>query len=141
MAFQLWKDYFQLAKVVEEMRNGEMMGMEMEEDQRGPQLAEARRPEEQPAIISCSFCRQNGESSHVYTSHRLKDESGRVQCPILRNYTCPQCGATQEQAHTRRFCPQTQRGYVSVYTSSIRNSAGKKKKSKSRKVGQQGSWG
>ncbi|RMB90061.1 hypothetical protein DUI87_33516 [Hirundo rustica rustica] len=53
----------------------------------------------------------------MYWSHSLRDEQGRLQCPVLRSYVCPQCGATQDQAHTRRFCPLTHRGYTSVYTS------------------------
>ncbi|XP_019942964.1 nanos homolog 2 [Paralichthys olivaceus] len=57
----------------------------------------------------CRFCKQNGESPRVYRSHRLKSNDGKVTCPILRKYTCPTCEATGDQAHTRRYCPQTQR--------------------------------
>ncbi|XP_026537776.1 nanos homolog 3 [Notechis scutatus] len=153
-AFQLWRDYFQLAKLVEEMnRYGPS------EEESGPQAAELsperqqerqlfprrRRQQQQqqrrqqlvdesPSAargrdeFSCSFCKQNGESRSIYSSHRLKDEAGRVQCPILRKYKCPQCGASEDFAHTRRFCPLTKEGYISVYTSFIRNSAGKRKK-------------
>ncbi|XP_003275656.2 nanos homolog 3 [Nomascus leucogenys] len=74
----------------------------------------------------CSFCKHNGESRAIYQSHVLKDEAGRVLCPILRDYVCPQCGATRERAHTRRFCPLTGQGYTSVYSHTTRNSAGKK---------------
>ncbi|XP_026567394.1 nanos homolog 3 [Pseudonaja textilis] len=161
-AFQLWRDYFQLAKLVEEMnRYGPS------EEESGPQAAELsperqqerqlfpRRQQQQqqqqqqrqrqqlvdesPSAargrdeFSCSFCKQNGESRSIYSSHRLKDEAGRVQCPILRKYKCPQCGASEDFAHTRRFCPLTKEGYISVYTSFIRNSAGKRKKKASRR--------
>lgn len=54
---------------------------------------------------ACGFCRQNGESAEVYTSHRLKARSGRVLCPVLRSYVCPTCGATGDTAHTRHYCP------------------------------------
>ncbi|KAM6233205.1 LOW QUALITY PROTEIN: nanos homolog 3 [Porphyrio hochstetteri] len=74
----------------------------------------------------CGFCKHNGEAKHVYSGHSLRDASGRVQCPVLRNYVCPQCGATQDRAHTRRFCPLTCHGYTSVYSCSARNSAGKR---------------
>lgn len=56
----------------------------------------------------------------MYRSHNLRDAQGRLQCPVLRSYICPQCGATQDQAHTRRFCPLTHRGYTSVYTRPVR---------------------
>ncbi|KAM9332631.1 nanos homolog 2-like [Pholidichthys leucotaenia] len=55
----------------------------------------------------CRFCKQNGESSRVYGSHRLKSDQGKVCCPVLRKYTCPVCGATGDSAHTRRYCPVT----------------------------------
>ncbi|NXY12042.1 NANO3 protein, partial [Pteruthius melanotis] len=78
-------------------------------------------------LAPCSFCQHNGEAPGVYQSHSLRDAHGRLQCPVLRNYVCPQCGATQDQAHTRRFCPRTHRGYISVYSRPVRaRSAGRK---------------
>nr|XP_020654418.1 nanos homolog 3 [Pogona vitticeps] len=132
-AFQLWKDYFQLAKLVERLRCASPGD---DDDPKRPLVPQPPQDWHQPAVVgerapeepTCSFCRHNGESRHIYTSHRLKDEAGRVQCPILRNYTCPQCGASKDTAHTRRFCPLTKKGYTSVYNSFIRNSAGKKRK-------------
>ncbi|XP_064355327.1 nanos homolog 3 [Dromaius novaehollandiae] len=73
------------------------------------------RPERRAARALCAFCKHNGESRHIYTAHNLRGPGGRVECPVLRNYVCPQCGATQDSAHTRRFCPLTPRGYTSVY--------------------------
>lgn len=54
--------------------------------------------------VSCGFCKQNGERFDVYTSHRLKSLDGRILCPLLRRYSCPYCGATGDNAHTRSYC-------------------------------------
>ncbi|XP_053152453.1 nanos homolog 3 isoform X2 [Hemicordylus capensis] len=144
-AFQVWKDYLQLAKVVEEIRRGEDERRSEEAPElcfapaqpasaapapaqelpEGPSRGEEGAAEEEGAV--CSFCKHNGESRNIYTSHKLKDAAGRVQCPILRNYVCPQCGASKDLAHTKRFCPLTKKGYTSVYTSCSRNSAGKRR--------------
>ena len=41
----------------------------------------------------------------IYTSHRLTDSQGRLECPHLRKLVCTLCGATGDQAHTRNYCP------------------------------------
>jgi len=53
--------------------------------------------------IYCSFCRNNGEEQSFYQSHKLKDENGKVVCPVLMNYKCPTCGVIGE--HTKSYCP------------------------------------
>ncbi|XP_075061147.1 nanos homolog 3 [Mixophyes fleayi] len=77
-------------------------------------------------LSQCSFCKANGESQRVYTAHGLKDQLGNVVCPILSNYTCPQCKATGAKAHTRRFCPMTNKRYTSVYQTPSSNADDKK---------------
>jgi hypothetical protein len=55
-------------------------------------------------IILCSFCKNNGEPEHIYRSHMIKDISGRVTCPLLKEYKCPACGESGENAHTITYC-------------------------------------
>ncbi|XP_078523100.1 nanos homolog 3-like [Lissotriton helveticus] len=124
MDFSLWKDYLGLAHVVATLREGQC--------QQGALLLPPR-PEgpappgsEDPEASACNFCKHNGESRRVYTAHPLKDPAGRVQCPILRQYVCPQCQATGDSAHTLRFCPLTRKGYSSVYQFTSRNAAGRR---------------
>lgn len=54
----------------------------------------------------CVFCRNNGESKKVYSSHVLKDVKGNTVCPILRAYTCPLCKASGDESHTIKYCPK-----------------------------------
>ncbi|XP_075423870.1 LOW QUALITY PROTEIN: ubiquitin carboxyl-terminal hydrolase 10-A-like [Ascaphus truei] len=84
-------------------------------------------PQEMKPTLLCTFCKHNGESKQVYSGHSLKDGQGHVQCPILQHYVCPQCGATGVHAHTRRFCPMTEKGYSSVYQGTYHNSTGRRK--------------
>ena len=62
----------------------------------------------QPSMQVCVFCRNNGESESVYSSHVLKDAEGRTSCPILRAYTCPICKANGDSSHTIKYCPMNQ---------------------------------
>ncbi|XP_033624527.1 nanos homolog 2-like [Asterias rubens] len=53
----------------------------------------------------CVFCKNNGESEEMYTSHVLKNSLDKVACPRLRAYTCPLCGVNGDTAHTIKYCP------------------------------------
>lgn len=52
----------------------------------------------------CVFCENNNEPVAVYKSHVVRDQYGRCQCPVLRRYVCPRCGAKGDNAHTLRYC-------------------------------------
>lgn len=53
----------------------------------------------------CTFCKSNGESSNVYSSHLLRNDKNEIECPILMAFVCPKCGATGKTAHTIKYCP------------------------------------
>ncbi len=55
-------------------------------------------------IQHCSFCKNNKESEPVYSSHTLKDISGKIMCPVLRLHVCPVCTQTGDNAHTITYC-------------------------------------
>ena len=55
----------------------------------------------------CGFCRGNAECAEVYSSHQLRSPDGKVTCPYLRGHVCETCGATDDHAHTRSYCPLT----------------------------------
>ncbi|RMZ93266.1 nanos -like protein [Brachionus plicatilis] len=54
--------------------------------------------------IMCTFCKTNGEPEHIYKSHSIKNVQGRVTCPLLKEYICPACGQSGENAHTITYC-------------------------------------
>ncbi|RNA35905.1 nanos-like protein [Brachionus plicatilis] len=54
--------------------------------------------------IMCTFCKTNGEPEHIYKSHSIKNIQGRVTCPLLKQYICPACGQSGENAHTITYC-------------------------------------
>jgi len=58
----------------------------------------------------CKFCYSNGEAESQYRTHKLKNSSGLVTCPVLRSFTCPICKATGDFAHTQRYCPRNKDG-------------------------------
>ncbi|KAM9260128.1 nanos homolog 3-like [Morus bassanus] len=124
-AFDMWRDYLGLAAVLAALpREREDAGAGETAPGAAPEAPPA--PPASPGKSLCAFCKHNGEAKHVYSGHSLRDAGGRVLCPVLRSYVCPQCGATQDRAHTKRFCPLTRRGYASVYSRSARNAAGKR---------------
>ncbi|KFO18964.1 nanos homolog 2 [Fukomys damarensis] len=127
--FDMWRDYFNLSKVVLALLQSRSQRLQVEEMEEigeprpGPLLGHGL----EPGTTLCNFCKHNGESRHVYASHQLKTPEGVVLCPILRHYVCPLCGATGGQAHTLKYCPLNS-DQQSLYRRSGRNSAGRKVK-------------
>ncbi|KAM8952810.1 nanos homolog 2 [Pelodytes ibericus] len=148
MEFDPWKDYLQLAMVVQEMiqeRSVDASKLPPSTDHLDPALSNTTTmsssngeyaihvqadssftvDQTMTADKMCNFCKHNGESRSVYTSHNLKDPEGAVVCPVLRKYTCPLCGATGDSSHTLKYCPVNQNKHC-LYRKSGRNSAGRK---------------
>ncbi|KAK6477866.1 nanos-like protein 1-like [Huso huso] len=132
-SFDVWKDYFGLAELLQETRTrgaagsepgpepspGAAAGMAATQPDRGTKQQSASEVKS-PALNQpdptdggsklCVFCKKNGESRKVYNSHSFKD-GDKVLCPYLRRYKCPRCSATGDQAHTKRYCPQRNTDY------------------------------
>ena len=64
-----------------------------------PFLPVRRPPKNRIKFSFCVFCKNNGEDERYYLGHTLKDDFGRVTCPILSSYQCPLCGASGPVAH------------------------------------------
>ncbi|KAH0950269.1 hypothetical protein HN011_010095 [Eciton burchellii] len=95
------------------------------------QIIPRRKKNKKPLPTECVFCRNNGEEETYYREHLLKDVDGRVQCPVLRAYTCPICGACGDVAHTIKYCPKGPYNPNSISTANAfkysRNSTGKRR--------------
>tara|TARA_B100000214_G_C23962342_1_gene625906 strand:+ start:646 stop:1113 length:468 start_codon:yes stop_codon:yes gene_type:complete len=50
----------------------------------------------------CKVCKDAGKTEIEYTSHYVKDKSGKIICPTLLNQACKYC---RQKGHTVKFCP------------------------------------
>jgi len=50
----------------------------------------------------CKVCKDAGKTETEYTSHYVKDKSGKIICPTLLNQACKYC---RQKGHTVKFCP------------------------------------
>jgi hypothetical protein len=53
---------------------------------------------------SCKVCIDAGKPEEIYTSHKTKNNRGKVICPTLLNNTCHCC---KQKGHTVKYCPET----------------------------------
>ena len=49
----------------------------------------------------CKVCKDAGKTETEYTSHYVKDKSGKTICPTLLNQACKYC---RQKGHTVKFC-------------------------------------
>ena len=49
----------------------------------------------------CKVCKDAGKTETEYTSHYVKDKTGKTTCPTLLNQACKYCKQT---GHTVKFC-------------------------------------
>lgn len=49
----------------------------------------------------CKVCKDAGKTETEYTSHYVKDKTGKVSCPTLLNQACKYC---KQPGHTVKFC-------------------------------------
>ena len=54
----------------------------------------------------CKVCLDAGKPEDVYTSHWVKDLSGKTICPTLLNTECRFC---YKLGHTTKFCKEIER--------------------------------
>ncbi|XP_069062092.1 nanos homolog 2 [Pleurodeles waltl] len=134
--FDMWRDYLQLSNVVaaiveERRREWENSDISCSDssssDGQSDTMSACASMQPSSPGGTCNFCKHNGESKNVYSSHMLKKSDGTIICPVLRKYTCPLCGATGDRAHTLKYCPLNQEKQ-SLYRKSGRNSAGRRVK-------------
>ena len=52
--------------------------------------------------IQCNICLDAGKDINIVTSHRTRDNTGKVVCPILLSQKCNYC---KEVGHTPKYCP------------------------------------
>jgi hypothetical protein len=50
---------------------------------------------------NCKVCRDAGKSEQEYSSHWVRDKTGRVTCPTLLSQQCRNCG---KSGHTIKYC-------------------------------------
>jgi len=116
-AFEMWRDYFGLAELVQSGKLRDEKRGDEEESVRVPeerskhvqmQVKEGEQeenfqnicvPGEQPyRRPHCAYCK----SIH----HLITGPRGRTTCPKLRNHVCSICKATGDDAHSINFCPK-----------------------------------
>ncbi|XP_077302215.1 nanos homolog 1-like [Arctopsyche grandis] len=57
------------------------------------------------SVLFCGYCYNNGMPSSIFNGHSLRSSTGKLTCPTMRTYVCPNCGARGDRAHSIKYCP------------------------------------
>ena len=49
----------------------------------------------------CKVCYDNNKPEKEYRSHNVRNEQGKVCCPVLQSSICTYCGV---KGHVRKYC-------------------------------------
>jgi len=71
-------------------------------------------------VDGCKVCFDAGKSKDVYSSHRVKDKSGKTTCPLLLALNCRNCG---KGGHTIKYCASVSTDTVNAATDAATNAA------------------
>ncbi|GMS84858.1 hypothetical protein PENTCL1PPCAC_7033, partial [Pristionchus entomophagus] len=67
---------------------------------------EARKWSEVAGKMQCMNCKGKGRPEHEYNTHNLRDGTGKVTCPELRERGCEYCHEKGDHAHDIFFCKE-----------------------------------
>ena len=112
--FEMWRDHFGLAELIEsgnlrvkqqgEENHHQRFSIPAEQPESNQPKGKEKRKHKlcfaRPLYLRprCAFCK----SIH----HLVRGPRGKATCPVLRAYICPICQATGDDAHTINFCPK-----------------------------------
>ena len=66
-----------------------------------PQV-QANKPQQQAYKTFCKVCQDSGKSEKEFTSHNVRDRTGKTVCPVLLAQECRSCF---KHGHTIKYCP------------------------------------
>ena len=72
-----------------------------EQDNKLQQQA-TNKPQQQAYKTFCKVCQDSGKSEKEFTSHNVRDRTGKTVCPVLLAQECRNCF---KPGHTVKYCP------------------------------------